>query len=117
MAPSAASFPGDSTRGSVTIPDMPPQMELLPRLPHQPAATADGAKAEAAATRAAARGAAERVKSCQAAGPKREEEGRQGAAAALSDDDEAPRMGPGEEEQSRQAFIRFCTGGSRMEYE
>ena len=99
------------------IPDMPPQMELLPRLPRQSAATADEAKAEAAAARAAARGAAERAKSCQAAGPKREEEGRQGAAAALSDDDEAPKVGPGEEEQSRQAFIRFCTGGSRVEYE
>ena len=116
-APSAASFPRNSTRGSLMIPDMPPQMELLPRLPRQSATAADEAKAEAAAARAAARGAAERAKSCQAAGPKREEEGRQGAAAALSDDDESPKVGPGEEEQSRQAFIRFCTGGSRVEYE
>ena len=74
-------------------------------------------KPEAAAARAAARGAAERAKSCHAAGAKREDGGRQGAAAALSDNDEAPRMGPGEEEQSRQAFICFCTGGSWMEYE
>ncbi len=94
------------------IPDMSPQMELLPRLLRQPTAAANKAKAEAAA-----RGAAEQVRSCNAAGAKREDEGCQGAAAALSDEDEATRMSPGEEEQSRQAFIRFCTGGSRGEYE
>ena len=51
--------------------------------------------------------------------PKRrspEDEGRQGAAAALSDEDEATRVSPGEAEQSRQAFIHFCTSGSRVEY-
>ncbi len=99
------------------IPDMPPQMELLPRLPRQPAAAADEAKAEAAAAWATARGAAKRARSCSEAGAKREDEGRQGAAAALSDEEKATRVSPGEEEQSKQAFIRFCTGGSRVEYE
>ncbi len=92
-------------------------MELLPRLPRQSAAAADEAKAEAAAARAAARGAAERMRSCNAAMAEREDEGRQGAAAVVPDEDEAARVRPGEEEQSRQAFIRFCTGGSRVEYE
>ncbi len=100
-APSAASFPRNSTRGSLMAPDMPPQMELLPRLPRQPTVAADEAKAEAAAARAAAIGAAERVRRCNAAGTEREEEGRQGAATALSDEVEVTRVRPGEEEQSR----------------
>ncbi len=111
MAPSLASFPRNSTRGSLMIPDMPPQMEVLPRLPRKPAAAADEANAEAAAARATARGAAERARSCNATGAKREDEGHQGAAAALS-----TRVSPGEEEQSRQTFMCFCTGGSRVEY-
>ncbi len=57
------------------------------------------------------------MRSCNAARTKREDESRQGATAALPDEDEAARVRPGEEEQSRQAFIRFCTGGSRVEYE
>ncbi len=95
---------------------MPPQMEVLPRLPRKPAAAADEANAEAAAARATARGAAERARSCNATGAKREDKGHQGAAAALSDEDEATRVSPGEEEQSRQTFMCFCTGGSRVEY-
>ncbi len=85
-APSIASFPRNSTRGSLMIPSMPPQMELLPRLPRQQAAAADEAKAEAEAARATARGVAEadratargvaeRVRSCNAAGAKKEESG------------------------------------------
>ncbi len=96
-APSAASFPRNSTRGSLMVPDMPPQMELLPRLPRQPTVAANEVKAEAAAARAAARVASERVMSCNAAVAEREDEGRQGAAAALSDEDEATRVSPGEE--------------------
>ncbi len=76
-ARSAASFPRNSTKGSLMVPNMPPQMELLPRLPRQPTVAADEAKAEAAAARAAARGAAERVRSCNAAVAEREDEGRQ----------------------------------------
>ena len=99
------------------VPNMPPPMELLPHLTRQQEVAADEAKAEAAAARATARGAAEWVRSYSVARAEREGEGCQGAAAALSDEDEASKVGPGEEEQSRQAFIRFCTGGFRVEYE
>ncbi len=61
-ATSAASFPRSSARDSV-IPEMPPEMELLPRLPRSLAAS-DDARAEAAASRASAIGAADRARSC-----------------------------------------------------
>ncbi len=89
-APSAASFPRNLTRGSLMVPDMPPPMELLPRLPRQQAVAADEAKTEAAAARATARGAAERVRSYSVARAEREDEGRQGAAATLSDEVRPP---------------------------
>ncbi len=53
-ATSAASFPRDTSRDSV-IPEMPPEMELLPRLPWGSTAS-DNVRAKAAAARASAIG-------------------------------------------------------------
>ncbi len=113
-AVSAASFPRSSARDSV-IPEMPPEMELLPRLPRNRLAASDDARAEAAAARASAMGAADRAQSCalpadEGAGEGSKGEPAKGGAAAI--------MSPGEEERSRQAFVKFYTGGcSRVEYE
>ena len=120
---SAPSFPRGGARDSI-VPEMPPEMELLPRLPRLSTASDDDAKAEAAAAQATALRAAKLAKSCTASETRKPEESRQFRAhegrrlrQVAPVEAETSMAGPEEEEQSRQAFIRFCTGGSRVEYE